>query len=109
MGSDTQWEDTANRQAPGMYTWSLRSMEKMGGAERSAALKPMQGMSHRTPATPAAKLLKDQPTAFGVSHLLGPASRNHHFWGFCLLLHGQDIKDTSLHDTVSSAILPQSW
>lgn len=79
-----------------------------GRKERSSEV-PMQGMSHRTPATQAAKLPEDQPTAFGVSHLLGPASRKHHFWGFCLLLHGQDTKDTSLCDTVFSAILPQSW
>lgn len=99
-------------QARARYVYlALRSMEKIKGGrgrkERCSEV-PMQGMSHRTPATQAAKLPEDQLTAFGVSHLLGPASRNHHFWGFCLLLHGQDTKDTSLRDTVFSAILPQS-
>lgn len=77
------------RHSVGRYLVPEKHGEDGGGAERSAALKPpMQGMSHRTPATEAAKWPKDQLTAFGVSHLL-ETSRNHHFWvasvSFCMV------------------------
>lgn len=99
---------------------TLRSREKIKGTGRGGGGSghrkeccsevPIQRMGHRAPATQTAKLTKDPKTALSVSHLLASASRSHHFWGFCLLLHGQDTENTSLHDTVSSAILPpQSW
>lgn len=83
----------------------MRSREKIKGTGRGGGGSghrkeccsevPIQRMGHRAPVTQTAKLTKDPKTALSVSHLLASASRSHHFWGFCLLLHGQDTENTS--------------
>lgn len=73
------------------------------GTERIVALKLPYRAGHRALGTQTAK---DQITALNGSLLLGPTSRNHHYRGCGLLLHGQDITDTSLGDTVPSVIPP---
>lgn len=88
---------------PGPWEAWRRSSGNRGNRNKCCSEAPIQRMGHRALGTQTAK---DQMTALNVSLLVGSASRSHHYWGFCLLLHGQDTTDTSVDDAVLSAIPP---